>query len=159
MIEVSKHLSQDQFAKCLVGQSTSAELQHITECAECSAGLERFDNTMSLFRDARRDQIDARVASQAPRVSRLPLRHPNASGAPKWRWALAAAAVVVLVTVPFLTREKEPQAVVEKAPPQMDPDALMNAVNLHLSRTVPAPMERMISLMPSDESTNKSGGV
>jgi hypothetical protein len=157
---MSKHLSEDQFAKCLVGQSTSAELQHITECADCNNELDRLAATLSLFRNALRDRIDARVASQAPRVSRLPLRHhPDASGIPQWRWALAAAAVVVLVTVPFLTREKEPQTVVEKAPPQMDPDALMNAVNLHLSRTVPAPMERMISLMPSDESTNKSGGV
>ena len=37
--------------------------------------------------------------------------------------------------------------------------AVMDRVNLHLSRTVPAPMEPMMSLIPSDELINNSGGV
>jgi hypothetical protein len=35
----------------------------------------------------------------------------------------------------------------------------MDAVNLHLSRTVPAPMERMLIVIPDDESITQSGGT
>ncbi len=160
---MSKHLSSDQFAKCLAGRPTAAELQHVAECAECSARLDRFTNTMSLFRNALRDRIDGRVAAQAPRLYPLPTQ-PASERVPLWRWALVAVAAVVLVVVPFLTHKKEAQEVTEKTSiqipetPKASADALMNAVNLHLSRTVPAPMERMMTVIPNDESTNERGG-
>ena len=155
---MSNHLSQDQFAKCFVGRSTSAELRHMMECPECSAELDRFGHTISLFRSAIRDRIDAQVAAQAPGVPQLSIR-PAAAGIPKWHWALVAPAVAVLVMVPLLTSNKEPQEVIEKGLAETSPDALMDAVNLHLSRTVPAPMERVMALIPSDESITESGGV
>jgi hypothetical protein len=75
-----------------------------------------------------------------------------------WRWALVAAGAVVLIAAPFVTMKKERQEVI-KTSSETNADALMNAVNIHLSRTVPAPMERMISLIPNDDSTTESGGV
>lgn len=154
----NNHLSEDQFAECLAGQATSAERKHIAECAECAAELERFSRTMSVFRNAIRDRIDARTALRAPAIPPFAIR-PATARIPKWGWALAAAAAVVFVMVPFLRQKNEPPRVSEKAPAPMSPDALMNAVNLHLSRTVPAPMERMLTVIPNDESVNQSGGV
>jgi len=167
MIEMSKHLSPDQFAKCLAGRPTAAELQHAAECAECSARLDRFTNTMSLFRNALQgridDRIDGRVATHTPRLHPLPTP-PASERVPLWRWALVAVAAVVLVVGPFLTHKKEAQEVSEKTSlqileaPKSSAEALMNAVNLHLSRTVPEPMERMMTVIPNDESTNEPGG-
>ncbi|MBI2149439.1 MAG: hypothetical protein HYU27_02385 [Acidobacteria bacterium] len=157
---MSNHLSEDRFAKCAVGRPARAELEHISECAECSAELARFGNTLSLFRGAIRERIDARVGSHTPAAVPFSTR-PAAAGMSKWRWALGAAAVVafVLGMRPFFTSENKPQEVREQVSTETSPDAVMDAVNLHLSRTVPAPMERMMSLIPSEQLTAESGGV
>jgi hypothetical protein len=152
---MSNHLSQNHFAQCLAGRFTRAELKHITDCAECNAELERFGNTMALFRNAIRERIENRSVSE-PGPARFSV--PTTTRLPMWRWALVAAGAVVLIVAPFVTMKKERQEVI-KASSETNADALMNAVNLHLSRTVPAPMERMISLIPNDDSTTESGGV
>ena len=158
------HLSRDQLAKCLIDQPSRTELQHIAECAACRGELSRFRNAVSLFRNAIRDRVDARVAWRAPRLARIP-NQPLTPVVPLWRWALVVVAAVVLVVVPLLKMKKAPQDVESTSIPmhpntlETNPDALMNAVNLHLSRTVPAPMERMILAIPEDESKNESGGV
>ena len=153
---MSNHLSQDQFAKCTVGQATSAERQHLTECATCSAELERFGNTLSLFRTALRDHVDAQPASKIAVLS--PVFPQGPRGFSILRWAFIAAAVLVFVSMPLLKRE-EPKPVIENALTDADANALMDAVNLHLSRTVPAPMERMLIVIPDDESKTQSGGT
>jgi len=153
---MSNHLSQDQFAKCAFGRLARAELQHISECPECRAELDRFGNALSLFRSAIRHRIDDRVALHTPGGTRL---RPAETGMSKWRWALVAAVVVVVVTLPFFMSENKPQEAVIQPSTETNPDALMDRVNLHLSRTVPAPMEPMMSLIPSEELISKSGGV
>ena len=153
---MSNHLSEDQFAKCIVGRSTNAELQHIRECPECSAELERFGNTLSLFRGALRQRIDDRVARHPLDVT--PVRHAE-PGISKWRWALLAAALVVAVVLPFFISPNITPKNGEQVPAPINPNALMDRVNLHLSRTVPAPMEPIMSLIPSEELVRKSGGV
>jgi hypothetical protein len=78
---------------------------------------------------------------------------------PKWRQVLAFAAVVLLGMFPFFMSEVKPEEAIEKASAQTSANALMDAINLHLSRTMPSPMEPMMFLIPSDESTTKSGGL
>ena len=153
---MSNHLSQDQFAKCALGRLARAELQHISECPECRAELDRFGNALLLFRSAIRHRIDDRVASLPSTVT--PLR-PVAAGISKWRWAWVAAAVVTVLVLPFFIPQIQPQEAGERASSNADADAVMERVNLHLSRIVPAPMEPMLSLLPNDESITKSGGV
>ena len=153
---MSNHLSQDQFAKCAIGQSTSAERQHLIECATCSAELERFGNTLSLFRTALRDRVDAQAEST---VMVLKPSASRASGFSVLRWAFIASAVLVFISVPLLKREEPKPPVIENVSTEVDANALMDAVNLHLSRTVPAPMERMLIVIPDDESITQSGGT
>jgi hypothetical protein len=155
---MSNHLSQDQFAQCIAGQPAGAELQHIGECGECSAELERFGNILSLFRSAIRDRIDDRVALQGSGATAFPIQ-PVETGMSNWRWAVAAAALVVFVMLPFFISEPIQQESSRAVSIETDADALMNAVNAHLSRTLPAPMEPMLALLPSDEPGSESGGV
>jgi hypothetical protein len=64
-------------------------------------------------------------------------------------------AVLLLGIAPFLI---EKPAAIEETSTQ-SPEALMEEINVHLSRTIPSPMEPMMPLMPSDESITQSGGV
>src|SRR5262245_38187329 len=102
---MSNHLTEDQIANWFVGRSTSGELQHVAECAECSAELERCKGTISVFRRSVRTRIDARIAQQPVRIQPNPVRPAGAAG-PWWRWALATATLVIFAVVPFLTRER-----------------------------------------------------
>src|SRR5262249_4295 len=152
---MSDHLSEDQFAKCIAGRSTRAELQHISECPECSVELERFGKMLSLFRTAVRDRIDDRVGSRPSAGTPLTRREARIS---TLRWAWVTAAIVALI-IPLFMSKKKPQKVDEQISTETNPVAIMDRVNLHLSRTVPAPMEPMMSLIPSEELVSKSGGV
>lgn len=156
---MSNHLSQEQFAKCFVAGSTSAskdERQHLAECPKCQAELDSFGNTVSSLRLAIRGRVDERVAAQPGDITPISVR-PAVDRMPTMGWALATAAVLLLGLVPFLTQK--PREAIEEVTVETNADALMNAINLHLSRTVPSPMEPMMSLIPSDGSITESGGV
>jgi len=153
---MSNHLSPDQFARCAAGSAAKAELQHVSECPECSAELEGFGTTLSLFRKAVRRRIDDRVVRHALEIT--PQAYIEA-GVSKWRWAMVATAVIALF-VPYFMHENQPrQETFEQGIGETNPDAVMNRVSRHLSRTVPAPMEPILSLIPGEESAAKTGGV
>jgi len=155
---MSDHLTPDQFAKCFVNGAEGQELRHITECPRCSDELNRLGSAVASFRSAVRDRIDVHVGSDVTEVPSFPACAP-AIWAPRFRWVLAAAAVVVLGLIPVLTIENQPEDAIDRTTAKTDPDALMGAINLHLLRTVPAPMEPMLSLVPSTEANTELGGV
>jgi hypothetical protein len=140
-MNMSPHLSQEQFARCFVSIETRKELHHVAGCSECRDELEAFEKTVSALRLALRGHVDV---SAAVSPSKLPL--PAAT--PRFGWAVVAALVVLLGTIPLLT---ELPANPPEVPVASSPDALMNAVNLHLSRTLPSPMEPVIALLPGGE--------
>lgn len=150
------HLSLDQFAKCFVDGPSSLELEHLGECPQCRSELERFGGVVSSFRTAVRDRIDAQLAVEAMSASHDADQSP-VGRVPTQRWALVVAVFAGLLLVPVLTMERKAPEVVEGIAVRTDPDALMGAVNLHLLRTVPAPMEPLLKLVP--EPTAKSGGI
>jgi anti-sigma factor RsiW len=140
---MNRHLSEDQLVRCIVGQGVRAELQHARECPECGAELDRFNKSVALFQSSVHAQIDNRI-SQAPSIEvSKPL-----GAARTQRWVLVSAAAVVLVVLPFIRTGNKPEAYPEPASTATDPDAVMNRVNLDLSRTVPAPMEPLILGLP-----------
>jgi hypothetical protein len=153
---MSNHLSPEQFARCAAGSPSNAELQHASECPECRAELEQFGNTLSQFRRAIRERIDDRVPVHSLAITPLSRTEVSVS---RWRWAMVAAAIFALF-IPYFVAVKEPrQENGQQAIIDTNPDAVMDRVNLHLSRTVPAPMEPIMSLIPSQESATKTGGV
>ena len=148
---MNNHLSQDQLSMCILGRSTPEEEQHSRECPECRAELARFQEPVFTFRKVMQDWSDR---ESAPRLSDVPPRF----GQPFWRWIPAGAAVVLLTVVPlYLQRRDRQRAEAEEAARQ---DALlMDAVSQHLSRTMPAPMEPIMALVPDHEVINESGGT
>jgi hypothetical protein len=157
---MNNHLTEDQIAEYIVGRSARAELQHVAGCGECRSEVERFDGTVAAFRNAVRDRVDARVASHPAHVSPFPIQRPP-TAVSKWQWAVAGAMMVIIAVVPFITRDRllPQEVVIPEAPAETNPDELMDAVYRHLSRTVPAPMERVMVLIPDEEPDTKSGGV
>jgi hypothetical protein len=152
---MSEHLTEDQIARCFAGQSTIAERQHIQQCAACGAELDRLASSISLFRNAVRDRIDARVAVHARAI--VFEEQPEVPATPIWKWAMVTVVAVLLVALPlFITR---PQQFVDNPSTTTDPDTLMREINLHLSRTMPAPMEPILTLIPDSESISQVGGV
>ena len=141
---MNSHLSDDQFARCIVGRATSAELQHSRECAQCGAELSRFRKAVSLFQSAVRKDIDNRIALfPSVRVSR-----PADTSIWKQRWVLVAAAAIVLMVLPFIRTGDKTEEFPGPVSSAADPEAVMNRVNLQLSRNVPAPMEPLLLGLP-----------
>ena len=153
---MSKHLSEDQIAELYLEQSDASTLQHIRTCSQCAGELERFEQTVNAFRQSIHSRIDEHSAAHPP--SAIPISARPAAGILTWRWALAAAAAFVLV-IPFVTHEIQPQEVADKSLSESDADALMKSVNLHLSRTMPAPMEPILVLLPGEQVITESGGL
>ena len=152
---MTKHLTEGEIARCFTGQPTDVEWLHIQECAACSAKLDRLTNSISLFRNAVRDRIDQRIAVHAPAITFEDQRPVPATHI--WKWAMVTVVAVLLVALPFfITR---PQQFVDSASAPSDPDILMREINLHLSRTMPAPMEPILTLIPDNESISHVGGV
>jgi len=140
---MSNHLSEHQFARCLTGQATNAELLHSRECPECSVELNLFTEAISLFQGAVREKVDDRIARTPSFV------HSKPSGArtQTQRWVLVAVASAVLILLPFIRIGNKPEDFPEPFT-KVDADAVMNRVNLHLTRTVPAPMEPLLLGLP-----------
>src|SRR5262245_832954 len=153
---MSDHLSATQFAKAFVEGPAGLEQQHLAECAQCRAELNRLGGAVSSFRLALRERVDGQVESQGTAISIQPAR-PVARPA-KFGWVLGVAAIVTLMLMPLFPRVRESREVIDEANVQTDPDVLMDAVSIHLLRTIPAPMEPMLALVPSAESKTESGG-
>jgi hypothetical protein len=142
---MTRHLSDDQIARCIVGRATTSELQHSRECPECGAELNRFSKAVSLFQSAVRQQIDDRIALR-PSTS---VSKPSGAGMRAQRWVLVAAAAVILVVLPFIRNGHKPEKFPEPIAAETDPDAVMNRVSLHLAQTVPAPMKPLLLGIPN----------
>jgi hypothetical protein len=150
---MNMHLSEEQFEACVLGQAGRAELDHIDKCAQCRAEFERFGKVVSLFRTAVRDLVDNRIELRTSDASTL---MPAAAGIPKWRWALALAAFLAAIVTPLFIADRASNTAVSGKP---SPEAVMERLNRHLARTLPAPMEPAMSLIPSEQFTSKPGGV
>jgi hypothetical protein len=149
---MTNHLSEDQFEACVLGRAGHAELEHISKCPECHAEFEHFRKSLSLFRSVVRDLADTQAALQPSNITVPPL---SSGGVPAWRWALALTAFIVAIVIPILVGETNPPRPIE----HMSPEAVMERLNRHLARTVPAPMEPAMSLISSEPFANEQGGT
>jgi len=148
---MSNHLSEEQFEACVLGRSGQPELAHINGCPECQAEFEHFRKALSMFRSVVWDLADTQVALQSSEVT-ASLSPPPIS---TWRWALVVTAFVVAVMIPILAS----QTYAPKPAAQMSPEAVMDRLNQHLARRVPAPMEPMMSLISTEPIAAKPGAV
>jgi hypothetical protein len=145
---MNQHLSPEQIARWMAGERTASEEQHARQCVECGAELARLEAALALFRGAVRQWSEQQSVERprtwgverAPRVFVL-------------RWAMVAAALLMLVWVPIYQGAKEKQRKAELARADA---ALLEQVDAEISRAVPAPMEPLIKLVAWDSaSTNQ----
>ena len=150
---MNNHLSQDQFERCVLAGGGPSEMEHMSECPECRGEVERFSKGLALFRRAVRDLAEDPFAMQE---ADFPTVAPAATGATGWRWTLAAAGLIAAIMLPFFITVPGP---VGKVPAKLSPEAVMERLNRHLARTLPEPMEPMMSLFSGDDAGSERGGV
>ena len=92
---MSQHLSEDQICRAIAGQSTNDEQRHVDDCEKCSAEIDRFGNTIAVFRNVVTAWADRETPQSAGAFE------PRSVGRVRWEWALAAAAVVAGVAIPM----------------------------------------------------------
>jgi hypothetical protein len=160
---MSNHLSQDQMARWVLGQSTAEEEEHGRSCSRCSAELKEIREAVSAFQSVMKNWSEREIV---PRLDETPGASASALGLrrPSLRWALAAAGAALLVAV-SIYRQQEPAPVPESATQaQVETNAgvaastnedvvLMEEVTTHLARPLPKPMQRVIILLPSEEAS------
>jgi anti-sigma factor RsiW len=152
---MSMHLTEEQFSMQVSGEASTAVREHLAQCAKCRDEVEAFSSAMALFRSVVHESAEARVNTGESGASRESPPAEVAVG--KWKWMWVAASALTLVLLPFVMREGGRAPVTEDAAVELHPDVLMDTVNMHLSRTLPAPLEPILALLPADESAVESG--
>ena len=144
------HLSTDQLTHCVMGDPAPEEASHLAACRNCAAKVSQLNETLSAFRDSMRHWAHENEGS-ALTARRVVAGNQNAFGIRRLRWALAFA-LVLLIGIPVFQsiNERHRRADVEDS-------LLLEQVNAHLSRDVPAPMEPLMELLSRD-STDEIGG-
>ncbi len=146
---MSQHLSSQEVSQWMIGERTPQQEQHVRQCSECGAELARLEAALALFRGSVRHLSGRQSQAEPPDISNiLPARRgPRIQ---PMRWALVAAALLVLAAVPVYrnTQDRQRQAEIARA------DALLlEQVDTEVSRTVPRPMEPLVKLVSWDFSS------
>jgi hypothetical protein len=145
---MSRHLSSREISEWAAATRTPEREDHLHECVECRAELTRLQGVLSEFRDSLRHWSAAQGGS-APRPLWLT---ESPRGAHRLRWALVAVAMVLLAAIPiFRSRQRQRQA-----DTSLEDAVLLEQIDTGVSRSVPAPMEPLTSLV-SWGSTNPAG--
>ena len=150
---MNQHLSARQISLWMIGERTPQQEQHVRECPECGAELARLEASLALFRGSVRHWSDGQVRVPRPLAPTRGSRGYPARPLPV-RWALVAAALLVLAAVPIYRNAQDRQRQAEMA----RADALLlEQVDAEVSRAVPRPMEPLVKLVSWDfSSTDRS---
>lgn len=145
---------------CILGRATPDEQRHGRECAGCSAELARFQDPIATFRIAMQDWSERENVPRLAEVSAF-LTAPRRLGNLVWGWMPVAMAVmiVVITAVPIYVQQRRLQQIQAAEEAALQDALLMDAVSVHLSRTLPAPMEPIMALVPYRESVIQPGGI
>jgi hypothetical protein len=145
---MSQHLSSQEISQWMIGERTAQQEQHVGQCSECGAELARMEAALTLFRGSVRHWSGRQSRAEPPAIpSILPARGSRTQPV---RWALVAAALLVLAAVPIYRNAQETQRQADLA----RADALLlEQVDAEVSRAVPRPMEPLVKLVSWDFSS------
>ncbi|MGD0616472.1 MAG: hypothetical protein ABSB67_02305 [Bryobacteraceae bacterium] len=146
---MSEHLSSRGISEWASGTRPPEVENHLHECAECREELTRLHGALSDFRDSLRSWGAAEGAPPQPMW-----RTENAQGAHRLRWALAAMVLVLLAAIPVYLARDRPRPGGTSA----EDAVLLEQIDANVSRTVPATMEPLTSLV-SWSSTNPAAAT
>jgi hypothetical protein len=148
---MTNHLSSEQISRLLAGDGTSEDVQHAGSCAECERELSRLRETLLAFSHSVQHWAEAQASTCIPGNEFLRNRSSTWRMGPL-RWALAAAAVIILIIVPLYKNAGNRYRETDSS----EDAVLLEQVNAHLSRTVASPIEPFMQLL-SDTSADKVG--
>jgi hypothetical protein len=137
---MNNHLTQDQLARWIVGDSGPEERQHVLQCLHCSREVKTFREAVATFQVAMREWSDKEVVPSL----HVPAVRMDWSG-----WVAAGLAVGAIGILPWCAPVEKQEPIVATT---INEDAqLMEEVAMHLSRPMPVSMERVIALFPEPE--------
>jgi hypothetical protein len=148
---MSQHLSSGEISQWMIGERTPQQEQHVGQCSECGAELARMEAALELFRGSVRHWSGRQRRAEPPAIGSISPGRWGSSIQPM-RWALAAAALLVLAAVPVYrsVQDRQRQAEIARA------DALLlEQVDAEVSRAVPRPMEPLAKLVSWDFSSTE----
>ena len=131
---MNNHLTPEQISNWVIGERSPETQQHAGQCLECRAELDRLQDALTSFRGS----VLQWAGAQTPAF-----KTTRRFRAHSLRWVLATAAVVLLAVIPIYKNRTDRQREAEA----LTDTQLMEQVNSHLSRGVPAAMEPFMELM------------
>jgi len=146
---MSRHLSSREVSQWMIGERTPQQEQHVRQCPECGAEVARMEAALALFRGSVRHWSDRQVRVPRPLAPTRGSRGYPPRPRPL-RWALVAAALLLLAAIPIYRNVQDRQRQAEMA----RADALLlEQVDAEVSRAVPRPMEPLAKLVSWDFSS------
>lgn len=144
---MSEHLSSEQIADFVAGIVPAKAAQHVSQCRECSGEVQRFSESLQMFRMAVRETGSGYGDRQ--RVLTMPKRRRAVI------WATIAAALVTLLAAPtYQFRQTQRKAEVARQDSE-----LMDEVNAGLSEDVASPMKPLEKMVTWGPDAKKAGEV
>ena len=134
------HLSAHEVDAWIIGESTSQLADHVRECPDCAAEVERAAGPLLLFGGAVRAFGQQQMRPMGHWTN---ARNSGWTGLFRFGMAVAVAAMMLLVAVPVYRHGQNTRQAVQD-------EALLRQVQSELQKSVPAPMEPLAKLMPSD---------
>jgi hypothetical protein len=143
---MSRHLSSRQISQWMIGERTPQQERHVRDCSQCGAELARLEAALALFRGSVRHWSDGQNRAELPPIANISPARRGPRIRPV-RWALVAAALLVLAAVPVYrdAQERQRQAEIARADAR-----LLEQVDAEVSRAVPRPMEPLVKLVSWD---------
>jgi anti-sigma factor RsiW len=143
------HLTDDEFAECVLTEPNGATATHLASCPECALELEKFSATMQAFHAT---AVGWSEAQPSVSLRAVEAAHPRLIAHPGFRWALASVLVVAAAAPVVLHGDRfsagatasvqGPAAVPDDSPDEIAADnRLMERVNLALSVPDPSPVD------------------
>jgi len=139
---MNRHLSSEDFSEWIIGepgQRTPEREQHLRECAECAAELNRIQAPMALLRGAVREWSAAEDRGMVPIAGRVSTM--RRTGGLWLRLAATAAALAVLIAIGIEGRNWRAAGI------DREDEILLGQVQAAVSRPVPATMQPVYNLM------------
>ena len=141
---MNRHLSAERISLWMLGERSAEDEQHVRECTECAIAVTHLETGLANFRSSA-EQWSERQSNAAAVRDWAPARPAN--WAWRFRWAAVAAVVLLVMAIPLyrFTRHSETGVTIGQSDVQ-----LLEEVDAEVSRTVPQPMEPLLTLMAWD---------
>ena len=136
------HLTPEQFSDRVAGSLNPFAEEHLSECAECRAEVERMQDVLTGFRSSIQDWS----ARTMPPAQSLPAVR-SAGWFTQFRAVAAVVMLAVAVLAGLLINRTE---TVRGRQPSISDAALLEQIDKQVSRKVPAHLEPLLDLVAQD---------